>query len=438
MRGPVLFSKYVAVLSDAAMVFIGLVTLTGHSGTASVVPPFFMLALISLVLFSADMMFVRRGVGVSIFTIINVIFLAAFLYVIISMTDLNGVGNGGKALLAVGVCICLTRIVYISLTAFSGVSRVVHLDVYIFFVVWYLLCIELGERQLSALPLMAAIFILNVVSVALLRAGGNSKSDVVSGPVLPGVGVYSGVIVAIFAAVFGLVKFFDAESSAIISGTVTALKAFFRTVGSIVEKIFLWLSARIKMPEESAVGEPQGGSTSSNVSLTDITVNPLAIKIIIGILVAAAAAVLVIFIVRNRSKKISLDLAGIVKGSPAGRKRIKGGFARWLEQILRRLKFRAAYLKNKNTPPGLLVWLENRSRRAGAPKANSETVHEFICRMDVSGILQDLSKALNAFYFGNLSHSLDRACCRKLKRDYVKAVRRTGPTRKNHLALRKK
>jgi hypothetical protein len=74
-----------------AIVFIGLVTLTGHSGHAwsQLCHPFFILAVISLVLFSADLFLAKKELNTPLFIVIIIAFLTAFLFSIIRMTDLE-------------------------------------------------------------------------------------------------------------------------------------------------------------------------------------------------------------------------------------------------------------------------------------------------------------------------------------------------------------
>ena len=99
---------------------------------------------------------------------------------------------------------------------------------------------------------------------------------------------------------------------------------------------------------------------------------------------------------------------------------------RFAMRILRRLRFELHYLRSRNTPAGLLVWLERRMKRMRMRRKQGETAAAFLSRVslqtpDCKDELRMLSDTLNRQYFGDggsiPAHTV-RDIRRKLKQSF--------------------
>ena len=100
---------------------------------------------------------------------------------------------------------------------------------------------------------------------------------------------------------------------------------------------------------------------------------------------------------------------------------------RFFERLMKRVRFELHYLRSRNTPQGLLVWLERRMTAKRMGRKRGESIAAFLLRVaqqlpEWEGELRELSRCLDRCYFGG-GDTMGADAVRALRKGLKKAMR---------------
>lgn len=219
--------------------------------------------------------------------------------------------------------------------------------------------------------------------------------------------------------------------TAVVTG-VSAIKAILGAVGAFI----LWLFSLLPAPDQQAydMGEPLPGMGMAGEPEMDLQMLPGWVLALLVVAALAAACILAVILLR---KMRLLRVQAAPRGKTAVKRRkspLSGAFGRWFAAKWLAVKFFWCSLWYKNTPQGLMVFLENWGRAHKIPRGQGETCRCYLKRLtDAAGMqdetlrarLSELCIQLDRFYFGpedrdSLRHAMPgkeistlRRACRK-------------------------
>ncbi len=298
-------------------------------------------------------------------------------------------------------------------------QHLTRLDVVIVMLALLILCREALGLDGGTVALVAAVLFLDAAAAVGLRMSedGDGENGHAFRAVLVALGGALGL-----AGVIGLLLVIFSRSGEAVGKLLRGLGRFFSALGGLFEAFFLWFSGLIsprrdfgELPLEPTVTV---GSVAELEAGMDMNVDPVAVAVILGILLAAALTVLLLV---TRNKRFVRSVRTVGGGETAPLRRRTSGFALWWQRLRQTLAFEWTALCRRNSPAGLLVWLERQGRREHRPRRPEETMRCFIDRMAPEGTLSPLAEALDMEYYGGETAGLSPAQCRRLRRSYTKA-----------------
>jgi len=98
-----------------------------------------------------------------------------------------------------------------------------------------------------------------------------------------------------------------------------------------------------------------------------------------------------------------------------------------IRKLLNRCRLQILYLRNRNTAPGLLVWLERQMRRKRMGRKKGETAAAFLARLGLQfpscqADLHLLSQHLDRYYFGTNARDISAETIREMRRKFKQAL----------------
>ena len=270
----------------------------------------------------------------------------------------------------------------------------------------------------GTVALMVAVLLLDAAGAVALRMSDGETGD---GTNALRASMIALVSAALLALVITLLTMVFSRSGGFTDAVLSGIGSFFSSLGRMIERFFLWLTAFFTPREtESApifqeeipslAGVEQEAETLAGSSYT---ANPTVVGIVFAVILVVIAAAVAI---RLRRKKIRLETNQSVSSSHSSVRRTGGtAYALWL-RLIDRLRFLWTAFVNRDTPGGLLLLLERRARRAHAPRGRGETMRRFLSRMDTGGGLDCLADALDREYYGGGQKHMNTKQCRELRR----------------------
>ena len=296
---------------------------------------------------------------------------------------------------------------YHTLRAPSVHAHLSHLDVLILATLWLLLMESGGAEKSPGTAAWAVMLLLADAATAVtLRTDGGRGALRAALPALGSAALLALVISA-------LVRLFS-RSGAVTGAVFGGIASFFRRLWTAIDRWMTTLASHIHHEEvfealdpgeelPSLAGVEAGGTTLS-------LQHPWIPAVVLGLL---ALGVVLFFVLRFRRHRLSSVSVGAVGGAQEVRvSRLKGALRRRLEELLRALRFRLTARRHRDTPAGVLVWLEHHGRR----RRPGETVREYLIDRDPV-LFAPLADALDAEFFGGGAPSLTPAECRQLRAD---------------------
>lgn len=240
---------------------------------------------------------------------------------------------------------------------------------------------------------------------------------------------------ALLLAVLGLGA---AACAALLTGTgargLTALTGLLRRLGSALLSAFVrfleWLVSLIPpMPTGPLeLPEPMEGLAATEAAMEELPQNSALLYVFAGLLLLFAAGFILWVLIHSRRRTIRLSVRPR-RSIQRRRPRLGELLARLWRRACRAVRFNVRYLLRRNTPEGLLVWLERRMARRRAGRGRGETCRAFLERVELTRPhcregLRQLSLCLDAGYFGSGGPTMSPAQVARLRR----ALRRPPPS----------
>ena len=309
------------------------------------------------------------------------------------------------------VCVTVFVPLYYCIHEMPLIRHLVHIDVMAFVLLW--LFLVLPVTQISGVSIICAVIIV------LIDVGGAVVMRMSEGGMNEGIGrafalaVGSAGVAA--AVIFLLVKIFS-RSQGVTGAVLGGIKAFFVRIWELFQRFAQWLSQFIKPVESEAGYEamPQVSIEGDDAIMTQAGFDPTILAIAFG---AAAVIIVVILVIRFRKNRISFQTkvrvrSGIVRQKT---KRKSGG---WRQRLVQWLVFRKNAFVFRNTPEGVLVWLERKSAGKRDPRRKGESIRSFLERISPNGTLAALADTLDARLYGGSSCGLTPKECRDIKKKF--------------------
>ncbi len=297
-----------------------------------------------------------------------------------------------------------------------------HLEVLILAVLGLLLAKEALGIDNATVALMLAVLLMDAAAAVGLRmSDGESEGDKDS--------AFKATLVALAGAVglallIGLMTWIFSRSGDVTGSILHGIGAFFASVGGAVERFFAWFAERVYRREafdavELDTAPPSVAGAELAQGGVELSANTTAVGVVLVVLVIAAAAAAAVLLRRRRvgRREVSASLPG-----GAVVRRTGGGMDILWRRLCAALRFQWTAFVNRDTPGGVLLFLERTGRRLRRPRQPGETMRAFVRRMDPSGGLEELSTALDREYYGGAPGTLGAKRCRELRRYIRRSV----------------
>lgn len=294
-----------------------------------------------------------------------------------------------------------------------------HLEVLILAMLAVLLTRSALGIDGGTVGLMAAVLLMDAAAAVGLRmSDGETAGENAFKASLVALGAAAGL-----ALVIGLLSLLFSRSGAVTGGVLHGLGAFFSSIGRGMESLLRRLADLIyreqrydtlhleDMPSLAEL-EMEGGEM-------DFSVNTTGLGIVMAVLVVAAAVAVAVIL---RKKRVARDVTMVSAPESAAVRRSGGTMDALWRRLKAALAFRWTAFLHRDTPAGVLLYLERRGKRLRAPRQTGESMRAFITRMDPAGGLDELSDALDREYYGGGKRALSGKRCRELRRYIRKAV----------------
>ena len=300
------------------------------------------------------------------------------------------------------------------------VKHLFFLDILVLGLVWMYLFISVIHVSIASQICSFAVILLNVGGLIALRMSEDGESE--------GIGrafaLAAGSAGALAAVVFLLIRLFS-RSGEVTGAFLDGIRRFFLMIWHAIEAFAEWLSSHFDPSEAAEAPEmaPMPGGIQETEGIESVPINPVSIAVVIGVIIAVAAICIVICYRRNKAG-ISFGKVKMTGTDAVRRKKQKksGRFAVILEKLI--------FLKNallyRNTPKGVLVWLEKTARRRKIPRQAGESVREFIFRLSPQGELKSLADDLDAVFYGGRAPSLTAVDCKNIRKVFKNSMRSAG------------
>ena len=367
--------------------------------------PVFCLAMALVYLGNA--LLLRRGPALPVLAALNVLLCGGALAAVLALSSLHALGQTFfAAALVIGGCVIS---VY---TAFSPVSvpkLLTECDVTALACAWMCLLEAGGTVTASELLYYPAALLLVLGSLLALRTFGSSR-DVVYGSRLQGAVLSLTLLGVIGGALYLFIRFLSGTSRTVAAALIRGVTAGLTALWNLLDRFFTWLAGFWTVEEDPAAVPTQDvmGQGAVTEELAAVELDPR-IFIVLGIiLTAAVACVLLVLLFRMRHKRLRLEMPELRREKAAGGRRT-GALGRRCRELWFRIRFRVVFFFRRDTPAGMLVWLERWGARYDFPRGPGETHRSYLARLgslpaveggEISARLSELADLLDRSYFG--------------------------------------
>lgn len=283
-------------------------------------------------------------------------------------------------------------------------------DVCVLAVIWVFLNLSVIKISALSLILIIAVLIIDMSGAAALRMSEGGMNE--------GVGkafALSAVCSCAAAGVIFLLSMLLSGSGNAVQAVINAVTGFFTVIWHAIEAFFNWLSQFFTYggPEEVLLPEMSAMEGAQEAVIEETSVDPLIPAVIVSA-VLAALVVIIIFRLRKTRIKIKTTAYGSVTVTKTKRKKHAFG-AKWCA-LLKKLIFKKNAFIYRNTPPGVLVWLEKKAKKEKQPRRAGESIREFIGRVAPGKEYEELTSDLERNLYGGRGYALSVSQCRRLKK----------------------
>ncbi len=331
---------------------------------------------------------------------------------------------GVGLVIAVGAGMAAGLPLYYALHRPKVLSHLTQLDLMIGVLLFLLVTKDALGFDDGTVVLAALVLLLDAAAAVGLRMTEDGHADGGGGALRASMTALAGA--AALALAVWLLSAILSGSGAVTGGILRVIGAFFAAVGRAVEaavgRLARLLAREVRYdavdpgPElpSLAGAEAVGGSGA-------VPINTTVIGIVLCVLLVGAA---VFIALRLRRRAVTRAAAEGAYGGEVGVRRTGGTAGELWRRLRAAAAFRWTAFLHRDTPAGLLVFLERRGRRAGTPRAAGETMRAFLGRMDPAGGLAPLADALDRQYYGGGDGGMTPRHCRALRRRFRKTHRR--------------
>ena len=404
-----LFALFGESLTAGMIIWIVSVTLL-QLDSPEPMPGLIFVLILTLINVSAFLLVLRKETAIPVLAVLSSLLLAGNAAALIFLySGPIRFGYVLTVLLISGICVFVP--LYYVITGPVLTKHLVFIDLSIFSLIW--LFLFLTAVRVNTFSTVCAVF------VALIDAGGAVCLRMSEGGMKEGIGkavlLSMGAAGAAALVIWLLVGLFS-RSGGVTGAVLNGFKAFLLKIWEGLQAFADWLSRFISTEEGEVQLDPvsSAGGISEEISYGETAVDPVRIAIVIGIIAVAAVIVLVI-IFRKKKTLAAVRSAGTVQ--VARHKALKKRAGVW-KKLLEKLIFIKNTFVYRNTPPGVLVWLERFAAKSKAERGSGESIRAFLMRMSPEGLFAELADDLDAALYGKGAYSLSAERCRQLRKLY--------------------
>ena len=415
------FAAYAELLTEmcAYYLLIGLMFMAGHGWNL----PLGWVLLCTTVYAVFFRLLLRRPRGAQLLTALTVLLIAAAAYAFWRIAG-KPTGIGHLLALTLGAGMAAGLSLYHCLHRPTIMQHLSHLDGQILLLFVMLLFGEAHEVLPGDTGLSIAVLLLDAAACVGLRMSdgdGADSGDALRASLLAlGAALILALLILLAMAVFSRS---GTVTGAVLHGIGAALSACW----SAIERFVGWLASLFARSGEASVPlelDTVSGEIAADYSGAQIRlpVSPTVVFAVVCVLVLAAA-----FAVARLLRHERAAAAGGKTTSAAGVRirRRSGVIGRMWARFCAAVRFRWTAFVRRDTPGGVLVWLERRSRRT-CPRGTGESMRAFLRRLDPAGGLEELADALDREYYGGKARTMSPRRCRELRRRSRQLFRKTA------------
>ena len=416
-----IFAAYADLLTEmcAYHLVIGVMFMSGHD---------WRLALGWILLFATVFavffrLLLRRPRDSQLLTAVTVALFGALVFVFWQLSG-RPAAFGHILALALGAGMTVGLPLYHCLHRPAILKHLSHLDAQILLIIVLLLFGEAHRIPSGDVVLAVAVLLLDAAACVGLRMSdgdGTNSGDALRASLLAlGAAAVLALLILLALAVFSRS---GSVTGVILHGIGEALSALW----TAIERFVFWFASLFDPPEETfetlTPVTVSGEMADLSQIRVDLPVNTTLLLVLLGLLVLAAA----IAVARQlrRSKVAAATVRGpSAVGAPVRR---RGGiFGMLWDRFRTAVRFRWTAFVHRDTPGGVLVWLERRSRRKRMPRGPGESMRAFLRRLAPDGGLEELADALDREYYGGKARTISPRRCRELRRHGRRLLRNIG------------
>lgn len=218
---------------------------------------------------------------------------------------------------------------------------------------------------------------------------------------------------------------------------LTALTGWLRALASgalaLLDRFFRWLFSLFPAPEAGSLDLSEPISTVGGPAGEAVQSSDAVLYVLAGLILLAGGGVILWALRRGGGRTRSP--APVRRGRVVARRTPRDALALLWARLAGRVRFQLTYLARRNTPAGVLVWLERRLRRRRRGRRPGETCRAFLDRAaaELPGCapeLEELARCLDQLYFGGGAPAFSPARASALRRALRRAARPPeGPAR---------
>jgi len=297
----------------------------------------------------------------------------------------------------------------------SSESLVAVFDLGIVALIFALFFCSVGKISFNlTLPLLFSLF-LSLLALVHRRSSGKGRRQ--NGATVLAASLAGGFALVSLVFVLAASSMTKAAIDWLWQGILQLLHRFAHAVNALL----LFILSLFPQPEQELIAPEMesipgiGGEMQQQIVLIP---PEIIIYGMLGLVFAILAAWLIYSFIKG-GKRVSLGSMGGSRGIRRQRKSLFAAIKLWLSSRYARLRFFILSLKNYNSAPGLLLWLEHRRGK----RLENESCREYLCRLSKQSpedgeALMVLADALDRCYFGtypDLSSKEAAALRRRLK-----------------------
>ena len=364
----------------------------------------------------------RRPRDAQLLTAITVVLFGALSYVFWLLSG-RPAAFGNILALALGAGMTVGLPLYHCLHRPAILQHLSHLDAQILLLIVLLLFGEAHKVPSGDVGLAVVVLLLDAAACVGLRMSdgdGTNSGDALRASLLAlGAAAVLALLILLALAVFS-------RSGSVTGAVLHEIGAALSALWAAIERFFFWL-ASLFHPSEEQFEAVTAVSVSGEMAETlpyrvDLPINTTVIVVLLGLLILAAAVA-----VARQLRRAKVTAATGRGASAAGvRMRRRSGMLGMLwDRFRAAVRFRWTAFVHRDTPGGVLVWLERRSRRR-MPRGTGESMRAFLRRLAPDGGLEELADALDREYYGGEARTISPRRCRELRRYGRRLLRNAG------------